>query len=119
MKRLFFAAAALMSFTLSFAENDNTSATDNAEIYDMSVNMEKLGMVLELNDDQKESVAEIHRTFCAEMMFATHYGKDERDSRVENAIKKDLSYMHYVLSRKQFKKYATLLNLTLTNRGLK
>ena len=37
---------------------------------------------------------------------------------MDNAIKKDLQYMKLVLDEKQYRRYLTLLNLTLHNRGL-
>ena len=44
---------------------------------------------------------------------------DERESMVDQAVKKDVRYMHYVLNDKQYKTYLMLLNATLQNRGLK
>jgi hypothetical protein len=38
---------------------------------------------------------------------------------VEKAIKKDLAYMDYTLSKEQYRKYVKLLNVTLLNRGLR
>ena len=119
MKRLFLMVVAMLSMTMTFAENENTSSLNNAEAYDMTVNMTKLGQALELSKDQIESVAEIHKTFAAEMVFAAQYGKEERDKMVEKAIKKDLAYMNYILSRDQYHRYVMLLNVTLANRGLK
>lgn len=119
MKRLFLTVVAMLSMTLTFAENENMNSVNNVEAYDMSVNMKQLGKALNLADDQKEAVAEIHKTFCAEMMFATQYAKDERDARVNAAIKKDLGYMNYILTLDQYKKYRMLLNITMLNRGLK
>ena len=52
-------------------------------------------------------------------MFATQYGKDERNARVDAAIRKDLGYMNYVLNKDQYKKYVMLLNVTMANRGLR
>ena len=43
---------------------------------------------------------------------------DERAALVEQAVKKDVRYMHYVLDQKQYRKYLLLLNTTLRNRGL-
>jgi hypothetical protein len=37
----------------------------------------------------------------------------------EQAVKKDVRYMHYILNEKQYKTYLLLLNTTLKNRGLK
>ena len=119
MKRLFFTVAAMLSMTLTFAENENMNSVNNAEVYDLSVNMKQLGKTLKLADDQKEAVAEIHKTFCAEMVFATQYAQEECDARMHEAIKKDLGYMSYILTPEQFKKYRMLLNFTMLNRGLR
>ena len=119
MKRLFLTVVAMLSMTLTFAGNENMNSVNSAEAYNLSVNINQLGKALNLADDQVEAVAEIHKTFCAEMMFATQYGKEERDARVDAAIKKDLGFMNYILNKDQYKKYVMLLNVTMHNRGLK
>ena len=110
---------AMLSMTMTFAENENMSALNSTEAYDMTVNMKKLSQALGLSKDQVEGVAEIHKTFNAEMVFAAQYGKDERTKMVEKAINKDLAYMNYMLNPDQYRKYVMLLNVTLNNRGLK
>ena len=70
MKRLFLTMVAVLSMTMTFAENENAASLNNTEAYNMTVNMKKLAQTLSLNKDQIESVAEIHKTFAAEMMFA-------------------------------------------------
>jgi hypothetical protein len=95
------------------------SALNSTEAYDMTVNMKKLSQALGLSKDQVEGVAEIHKTFSAEMVFAAQYGKEERTKMVEKAINKDLAYMNYMLNPDQYRKYVMLLNVTLYNRGLK
>ncbi len=119
MKRLFLVVVAMLSMTMTFAENETTKSHNTVEAYDMTVNMKKLGQVLELSKDQIEAVAEIHKTFCAEMLFAAQYGKDERDQLVDKAIKKDVAYMGYILNKDQYRRYVMLLNVTLNNRGLR
>ena len=119
MKRLFLVAVAMLSMTMTFAENENALSQNNAEAYDMTVNMNKLGQALELTKDQMEVVSEIQKTFSSEMVFAAQYNGDERSKMVEKAIKKDLAYMNYVLSRDQYRRYVMLLNVTLNNRGLR
>lgn len=119
MKRLFLTVVAMLSMTLTFAENENMNSVNTAEAYNLSVNINQLSKALGLADDQVEAVAEIHKTFCSEMMFATQYGKDERNARVDAAIRKDLGYMNYVLNKDQYKKYVMLLNVTMANRGLR
>jgi hypothetical protein len=116
MKKIVLTLVALMSMTMTFAENEGMNAT---EAYDMTVNMKKLSQALGLTMDQVESVAEVHKTFSSEMMFAAQYGKDERTKMVEKAVNKDLAYMNYILNKDQYRKYVMLLNTTLTNRGLK
>ena len=116
MKKIVLTLVALMSMTTTFAENEGMNTT---EAYNMTVNMKSLAHALGLTNDQVESVAEVHKTFSTEMMFAAQYGKEERNKMIDKAIKKDLAYMNYILSKEQYRKYLTLLNVTLINRGLK
>ena len=111
---------AMLSMTMTaFAENDNVESVNNIESYDMTINMRKLAVALDMTFDQMESVEDIHRTFCAEMMLAAHANKDERNLLLDKAVNKDLRYMRYVLDKDQYRKYLLLLNTTLHNRGLK
>ncbi len=120
MKRLFMVVVAMLSMTMTFAENETAANLNATEAYDMqSVNMKKLGMALNLSKDQVESFAEIHKTFSAEMLFAAQATGEERQKMVEKAVKKDLAYMNYILSSDQYHKYVMLLNMTLLNRGIK
>ena len=119
MKRLFLTIVAVLSMTMTFAENENAASVNDTKAYDMTVNMKKLSQTLSLTKDQIEGVAEIHKTFAAEMMFAAQSKGEERQKMVEKAINKDLAYMDYVLSSEQYRKYVTLLNITLYNRGLR
>ncbi len=116
MKKIVLTLVALMSMTTIFAENEGMNTT---EAYNMTVNMKNLARTLNLSKDQVESVAEVHKTFSSEMMFAAQYGKEERTKMVEKAINKDLAYMNYILNKDQYRKYVMLLNITLVNRGLK
>jgi hypothetical protein len=118
MKRLFLAVVAMLSMTMAFAENEDANNVNNVAAYDMKVNIRKLGEVLGLTYDQMESVSDIHRTFCGEMMVASQANKDERSGLVKKAVAKDLQYMNYILNREQYRKYLMLLNATLNNRGL-
>ena len=52
------------------------------------------------------------------MRKAANAEASERAELVKKAATKELKYMHYVLNEKQYRKYNTLLNLTLENRGL-
>ena len=118
MKRLFFVMIAMLSMTMTFAENENTKSVNNVEAYDMSVNMRKLSVALGLTTDQIEAVENIHNTFNAEMQLAAQADSADRQERVKKAVDRDIKWMHYVLDEKQYRTYLTLLNATLNNRGL-
>ena len=109
---------AMLSMTMTFAENENTERVNNVEAYDMSVNMRKLSVVLGLTTDQIEAVENIHNTFNAEMQMAAVADASDRQAMVNKAVDRDIKWMHYVLNDKQYRTYLTLLNTTLNNRGL-
>ncbi len=109
---------AMLSMTTAFAEGENTAKVESMEAYKLNINMDKLSSALDLADDQKEAVADIHHTFAAELMFAAQYGKNDRKALVERAISNDVKWMRYVLNDKQYHIYLTLLNSTINNRGL-
>ena len=110
---------AMLSMTTAFAEGENAANVSNVEAYEMNINMNKLSDALELADDQKEAVENIHRTFAAELMFAAQYGNNDRKALVNRAIENDVKWMRYVLNEKQMRTYLRLLNATMSNRGLK
>ena len=109
---------AMLSMTMTFAENENTKSVNNVEAYDMSVNMRKLSVTLGLTTDQMEAVENIHTTFNAEMHLAAQADDADRQELLKKAVERDIKWMHYVLDEKQYRLYLTLLNTTLNNRGL-
>jgi len=115
MKRMILMVVAMLSMTTMFAEDEKVN---NVNAYDMSVNINKLGEALSLSTDQKQFVEDVHKAFCAEMLNAAYASKDERDAMVKKAVRKDLSYMRHILSKKQYRKYLLLLNTTFNNRGI-
>ena len=119
MKKIVLLVVALFSMTLTYAENENNNNVQDVKAYDMTVNIRKLAVALGLTLDQMEIVADIHSNFCNEMMLAAYAEGDDRTNLVDKAVAKDIRFMHYVLNEKQYKKYVMLLNLTLSNRGLK
>ena len=110
---------AMLSMTMTFAENESAANVNNIEAYDMSVNIRRLSVALGLTTDQMEAVENIHSTFSAEMLFAAQTNADDRKVMVEKAVEKDIKWMRYVLNDKQYRKYLQLLNVTLQNRGLR
>ena len=120
MKKMILMVVAMFSMTMtSYAENENREISLNIENYDMSVNMRKLAVVLDMTSDQMSSVESIHASFCNEMLEAAKAGEEERSGLVDKAVIRDLRYMHYILNPAQYHKYTQLLNVTLQNRGLK
>ena len=109
---------AMLSMTMTFAENEEAKNVTNVEAYDMSVNMRKLSVALGLTLDQMEAVENIHSTFNAEMQLAAHADENERQEMVNKAVERDIKWMQYVLDEKQYRTYLLLLNTTLNNRGL-
>ena len=119
MKKIVLTVIAMLSLTTMNAENENTTAQQGVEAYDMTVNIRRLAVTLGLTVDQMEAVEDIHRNFQNEMMLAAYAERDERPQMVDKAVSKDLRYMRYVLNQKQYRRYQLLLQTTLVNRGLK
>ena len=109
---------AMLSMTTAFAEGEKATSANSVEAYELNINMDKLYAALDLANDQKEAVADIHHTFASELMFAAQYANNDRKALVERAIENDVKWMRYVLNDKQYRTYLTLLNTTLNNRGL-
>ena len=106
---------AMLSMTTAFAE---ATSANSVEAYELNINMNKLFAALDLANDQKEAVADIHHTFASELKFAAQYANNDRKALVARAIDNDVKWMRYVLNDKQFHTYLTLLNTTINNRGL-
>ena len=120
MKKIVLTMVALMSMTMTFAENETAANLNKAEAYNLkTVNMTKHCQALNLSKDQVESFTEISNTFSSELLFAAQMNDEERQLMIKKAIKKDLAWMDYILNEDQYRKYVMLLNITLHNRGLK
>ncbi len=118
MKKMILMAVAMLSMTTAtFA--DNSAKEETEATYAFNVNMGSLAETLDLTIDQADAVADVHKTFSAEMLNASaSENEDERNELMNKAINKDLKYMHYILSSDQYHKYLRILNTTLSNRGL-
>ena len=85
---------------------------------DAEEDIRRLGETLGLTLDQMNSVEALNRTFRNDMMTAAQAGDTERKELLAGAVAKDIRYMSYVLTPEQLGKYETLINTTLTNRGI-
>ena len=120
MKKTILMVAVMLGTTMtSYAEKEFVGTVETTETYDMTVNMRKLAVTLDMTFSQMEAVQDIHYTFCTEMQQAAQAGKTERKALVDAAVAKNMRYMRFVLNEKQYSKYQLLLDTTLQNRGLK
>lgn len=120
MKKIVLVVLATMVMTACFAETEEKNAViQNVENYDMSFDMRRLAVTLDLTMDQMEVVNNIQNSFNDKMHSAATAGIMERASLVDQAVKEDVQNMYYVLNDKQFNTYVDLLNVTLRNKGLR
>ncbi|MBR5730117.1 MAG: hypothetical protein IKX61_07950 [Prevotella sp.] len=116
MKKVILLAAALLSMGTAFAENDHVNNASDA--YVMNVNTCSLGKTLALEGNQVDAVEYICDKFRMDMYRAGYSKEKVRQERLQQAVRKNLSYMRSVLNRDQYHTYVKLLNVTLHNRGL-
>lgn len=129
MKKIVLTLAAMFSMTMAFAENSDKHGNETQKApevtvanmdqkYDMSLNYSSLASALQLDNYQMEAVQIVHNKFVGEMNDAAQADASERSTMVKQAADKELKYMSYILTRDQYRKFNTLLNVTLNNRGL-
>lgn len=129
MKKIVLTLAAMFSMTMAFAGNSDKHGNETQKApevtvanmvkkYDMSLNYSSLASALQLDNYQMEAVQIVHNKFVGEMNEAAKADASERSTMVKQAADKELKYMSYILTRDQCRKFNTLLNVTLNNRGL-
>jgi len=102
----------------TFAEDNDVNNVNDIERYDFKVNYRRLATTLEMSLDQMEMSETVLNELASDMLFASSMESDESKNKiVSNAVKKNIRYMGYILNKEQYKKYITLLNLTLQNKG--
>ena len=118
MKKIVLTVVAMMTLTMSYAKTEAYRPAKNVERYDMSLDMCRLAVKLDLTDSQMETVEVIHNIFNSDMQQAATAQGFQRRALVHQAVRKDAHQMHRVLNEKQFRTYMMLLGTTLHNRGL-
>ena len=118
MKKFVLMVVAMMSLSMGFAKTGNHSEVNDADRYDMTIDMRRLAATLDLDENQMDAVQVIHEIFTNEMQSASAVRYFERPKMVHEAVRKDVHHMHSVLNDKQFRTYMVLLMTTLRNRGL-
>lgn len=118
MKRIILTIA--MSFMLLFTANAENNSTNNTEAYSITVNTERLANALGANEDQKECIDNIMGIFSAQLENTKFEVSDSaRNRMLDNTVDMNINYMRQVLNPTQYRKYLTILNSTLNNRGLR
>lgn len=118
MKKIVLTVVAMMTMAVSFAETESHRAMNDVANYDMTFDMHRLAVKLDLTYDQMEAVQVIQDNFNDAMLSAASARGFERRAQVHQAVRKDVHQMHRVLNDKQFNTYMMLLGTTLRNRGL-
>ena len=130
MKKLVLTMVALMTMSFSYAETESFKAENNVEHFivnfmknqdkrfDMSCDMRRLAVTLDLNEFQMEAVEVIQDNFTEEMQSLASVRGPRQRHLVHQAVKKDIQQMQRVLNDKQFDTYMMLLGATLKNKHL-
>lgn len=112
MKKIALTLVALMAVTMSFAK----SSADRR--FDMSCDIYRLSVTLNLDEQQMDAVEEIQDNFSNEMMsLSTLKGRQLRHG-IHQTVRKDAEQMRQVLNPEQFHTYMRILMATLHNRNL-
>ena len=112
MKKIALTLVAFMAVTMSFAK----SSTDKR--FDMSCDIYRLSVTLNLDEQQMDAVEEIQDNFSNEMKsLSTLKGRQLRHG-IHQTVRKDAEQMRQVLNPEQFHTYMRILFATLHNRNL-
>lgn len=118
MKKIYTLAVSLFIALNIFATENNMS---NAEAFTMdNVNLTKLSESLNASSDQSDAIIDVMNLFVNQMECIKTVGStSSREKMLNNAVEMNIKYMKSILNREQYKRYLTILNSTLVNRGLK
>ena len=113
MKKIVLTLVAMMAVTCSFAKSN-----ENDKRFDMSCDIYRLSVVLDLDERQMDAVEAILDDFSTEMQSLTTLKGPQQRFRIHQAVRKDAAQMRQVLNDKQFRDYMRILMVTLRNRHL-
>lgn len=116
MKKIILFMAFLFTMNASaIAENE---AINNVEAYSINTNINSLVRFLNLSADQVESFESVQKVFEENLKYASYMSGDARKHMVNSSIDFDVRNMSYILNKEQYRKYITVLNVTLNNRNI-
>ncbi|WP_321333453.1 hypothetical protein [uncultured Bacteroides sp.] len=114
MKRLGLTLVAAFCLAASTFAAGNQPTTAK---WEGNINVSKLSNYLKLSSTQTEEVANICDYFTEQMGRISNSTK-KQDELLKNAVYGNLKLMKKTLTSEQYSKYATLLNITLQNKGI-
>lgn len=115
MKKIVLTVVAAMAFTFSFA---GTKAKNVDKRFDMSCDIYRLSVVLDLDEKQMDAVEEIQDKFSDEMKSLASVKGPKQRHMIHEAVRKEARQMRSVLNEKQFSAYMRILLTTLRNRRI-
>lgn len=118
MKKVFMTLVAVMAVSVSMIAAPKAEKNAEPTQYTIDFNSHSIARYLSMSNDQVADMERIHDNFSREMKKAEKADDANRDKLTKKAILRDMSYMRSILSDSQFRKYRTVLNATLTNRGI-
>ena len=112
MKKMILTLVAMMAMTSGFAKSNESKR------FDMSCDIYRLSVTLDLDEEQMDAVEMIQDNFSNEMQsLASQQGLWQRVN-IHKAVRKDAEQMRQVLNDEQFHTYMRILLTTLRNRQL-
>ena len=118
MKKVFMTAVAVMAVSVSMVAAPKAEKNAEPTKYTIDFNSHSIARYLSMSSDQVADMERVHDNFSREMKKAERANEADREKLTKKAILRDISYMRTILSENQFRKYRTVLNATLHNRGL-
>ena len=113
MKKMVLTAAAVFGFAVASVAADN-----NAVSTKVNVNTAKLSEYLDLSAAQYDNVEAINEHFESEMAAADNASDDKKAAKVRKAVLGNCKLMKEALSKEQYSKYLSVINATISNKGL-
>lgn len=114
MKKIGLILVGVVCFSLTGLAGNKQPATAK---WAGNINVEKLSEYLKLNNCQSSEVSNICDFFSEQMNHATT-ARFDQSKKLRQAIYGNLKLMKQTLSKEQYAKYLTIMNITLSNKGI-
>lgn len=118
MKKVFMTLVAVMAVSSTMVAAPKAEKNAEPTKYTIDFNPRSIARYLSMTSDQVADMNMVHDNFSREMKKAEKATGADREKLTKKAILRDMAYMRNILTETQFQMYRTVLNATLTNRGL-